>query len=155
METEMFKCNFCIKLKDSVKLRTPAKFRSLLLLTAMHSMTLGCDSPGTAPTVPVEGRLLHNGKPATAARVVFMPASGRPASGNTDEQGYFVLSTFAPEDGAVTGAHKVTVSDLERNWNQDPSKSRFPTPYERPDTTPLIVEVKAANENEFTFDMKN
>lgn len=151
----MFNITAFIKLKDSVKQNKRAKHRSLLLLAAMQSMTLGCDSPGTAPTVPVEGTLLYNGKPATAARVVFMPASGRPAAGNTDEQGHFVLSTFDPEDGAVTGAHKVTVSDLERNWNQDPSKSRFPTPYERPDTTPLIVEVKAADENAFTFDMKN
>ena len=151
----MFNITSCTKPKDSVTLKKLAKRRSLLLLAAIHSMALGCGSPGTAPTVPVEGTLLYNGKPATAARVVFMPASGRPATGNTDDQGHFSLSTFAPEDGAVTGAHKVTVSDLERNWNQDPSKSRFPTPYERPDTTPLIVEVNAADENEFTFDMKN
>jgi hypothetical protein len=116
---------------------------------------MGCDSPGTAPTVPAQGTLLYNGQPAQAARVVFTPKSGRPATGNTDDQGRFVLTTFESEDGAVPGEHTVTISDLERNWNQDPSKSRFPTPYERPDTTPLIVEVKPEDENSFTFDMKN
>jgi hypothetical protein len=116
---------------------------------------LGCESPGTAPTAPTQGTLLYNGQPAQAARIIFTPKSGRPASGNTDDQGRFVLSTFESEDGAVLGEHTVTVSDLKRNWNQDPSKSRFPTPYERPDTTPLVVEVKPDNENKFTFDMKN
>ena len=116
---------------------------------------LGCGSPGTAPTVPARGTLLYNGQPAQAARVIFTPKNGRPALGNTDDQGRFVLTTFENEDGAVPGEHTVTVSDLERNWNQDPSKSRFPIPYERPDTTPLVVEIKPEDENSFTFDMKN
>lgn len=141
------------RLAHSARLTSCVMQRSLRLLAVISSLAFGCGSPGTAPTVPVEGTLLHNGKPATAARVVFMPASGRPAVGNTDEQGRFILSTFAPEDGAVAGAHKVTVSDLKRNWNQDPSVSRFPGPYERPDTTPLVVEVKPDGANEFTFDM--
>jgi hypothetical protein len=115
----------------------------------------GCGSPGTAPTAPVQGTLLHNGQPARAARVIFTPKSGRPATGNTDDEGRFILSTFKSDDGAVPGEHTVTVSDLKRNWNEDPSKSRFPTPYERPDTTPLVVEVKLDNENSFSFDMKN
>jgi hypothetical protein len=118
-------------------------------------VTSGCDSPGTAPTVPAEGTLLYNGQPAREARVIFTPKSGRPASGNTDDQGRFVLSTFESNDGAVAGVHTVTVSDLKRNWNQDPSKSRFPTPYERPDTTPLKVEIKPDADNSFTLDMKS
>ena len=119
-----------------------------LLLAAL--ICSGCGKTGTAPTAPVEGTLLFNGKPATAARVIFMPETGRPAAGNTDAEGHFVLSTFAAE----AGSHTVTISDLERNWNQDPSKSRFPAPYERPDTTPLVVEMKSDGDNEFTFDMK-
>lgn len=119
------------------------------------AITAGCDNPGTAPTVPARGTLFHNGQPAQEARIIFTPKSGRPATGNTDEEGHFVLTTFESEDGAVPGEHTVTVSDLKRNWNQDPSTSRFPTPYERPDTTPLVVEVKPENENQFNFDMKN
>ncbi len=118
------------------------------------AVALGCSKPGTAPTVPARGTLLHNGRPAQAARIIFTPKAGRPATGNTDDEGHFVLSTFESDDGAVPGEHTVTVSDLKRNWNQDPSKSRFPTPYERPDTTPLVVEVKPEDENSFTFDMK-
>lgn len=119
------------------------------------TVALGCGSPGTAPTVPARGMLLHNGKPAQAARIIFTPKSGRPATGNTDDEGRFVLSTFESDDGAVPGEHTVTVSDLKRNWNQDPSKSRFPIAYERPNTTPLVVEVEPDNENSFSFNMKN
>jgi hypothetical protein len=133
-------------------MRRRAFFYGGVLATAA---ALGCSKPGTAPTVPAQGTLLHNGQPAQAARIIFTPKSGRPATGNTDDEGHFVLSTFESEDGAVPGEHTVTVSDLKRNWNQDPSTSRFPSPYERPDTTPLIVEVKPEDENSFTFDMKN
>jgi hypothetical protein len=130
-------------------------YRVCCLLFAMAAIVgAGCDRPGTAPTAPARGKLLHNGKPATSARVIFTPESGRPAVGTTDEEGNFVLSTFETDDGAVVGEHTVTVSDLERNWNQDPSTSRFPAPYERADTTPLEVEVKPEAENDFTFDMK-
>lgn len=119
-------------------------------------LLIGCGgSPGTAPTVPARGILLHKGEPARDARVIFTPKTGRPATGNTDDQGRFVLSTFVSDDGAVAGEHTVTVSDLKRNWNQNPSTSRFPVPYERPDTTPLTVQVKSEDENSFTLDMKN
>lgn len=129
--------------------------RVIGVVVLLAASVLGCGSTGTAPTAPASGTLLFNGQPAQAARVIFTPKSGRPASGNTDDQGRFVLTTFESEDGAVPGEHTVTVSDLERNWNQDPSRSRFPTPYERPDTTPLVVEIKPEDENSFTFDMKN
>ncbi len=125
-----------------------------LLGTLGTILLVGCGHPGTAPTVPARGTLLYNGSPATLARVIFTPKAGRPAIGNTDEQGNFVMSTFESGDGAIVGEHIVTVSDLERNWNQDPSKSRFPAAYERADTTPLEIEVKPNNENSFTFDMK-
>ena len=132
------------------------RIRSVVCAGALMAIPiLGCGSPGTAPTAPTSGTLLYNGQPAQAARVIFTPKAGRPASGNTDDQGRFILTTFESEDGAVPGEHTVTVSDLKRNWNQDPSKSRFPAPYERPDTTPLVVEVKLEDENSFTFDMKN
>jgi hypothetical protein len=124
-----------------------------VLFAFVIGFVTGCGRPGTAPTVEARGKLLYDGKPATAARVIFTPESGRPAVGTTDQEGNFVLSTFESNDGAVVGAHTVTVSDLERNWNQDPSLSRFPAPYERPDTTPLKVEIKSDTDNVFTFNM--
>src|SRR5690606_8125533 len=99
--TEMFEVASRMRPVNSVRRVNSVKRRLLLWPAVFHFILLGCGSPGTAPTVPVEGTLLHNGKPATAARIVFTPASGRPAVGNTDEQGRFTLSTFAPDDGAV------------------------------------------------------
>jgi hypothetical protein len=38
-----------------------------------------------------------------------MPGAPRAASGETDGQGHFELTTFDPGDGAVLGSHVVTV----------------------------------------------
>jgi hypothetical protein len=50
------------------------------------------------------------GQPLEGAAVTFTPVEGgRPATGATDAQGRFRLSTFDPGDGAVLGEHVVTV----------------------------------------------
>ncbi len=44
---------------------------------------------------------------------MFGPADGRrPATGKTDEQGRFKLTTFKAEDGALPGEHTVTVTAI-------------------------------------------
>jgi hypothetical protein len=126
----------------------------VVLVFIAVGVLVGCGSPGTAPTLPASGTLLYNGEPAKDAKVIFTPKTGRPATGKTDEDGRFVLSTFEPGDGAVPGNHLVTISDLKRNWNDEKSKSRFPSPYERTDTTPLKVVIAPENENSFTFELE-
>jgi hypothetical protein len=45
--------------------------------------------------------------------VAFLaPGAPSPASGTTDKDGNFTLSTFAQDDGAVAGTHVVTVKKL-------------------------------------------
>jgi hypothetical protein len=66
---------------------------------------------------PVKGRVTFNGKPVKEAAITFAPVPktdkdkepGKPATGFTDEDGYYELSTFEPLDGAIVGNHKVTV----------------------------------------------
>jgi hypothetical protein len=91
-------------------------------------------------------------------RVIFTPANGRPAMGETNSEGRFVLTTFTPEDGAMPGTHKVTISDRKRNWLQDPTMksippSRFPDAYQKSATTPWTKEVVADAANVFELDM--
>ncbi len=67
----------------------------------------GDDRPGTAP---VSGTVIYRDQPVAGAMVSFI-ADGAPraATGETDEQGRFTLTTFDPGDGAVLGPHVVTV----------------------------------------------
>ncbi|MFV0444543.1 MAG: hypothetical protein ACK5Q5_13320 [Planctomycetaceae bacterium] len=77
----------------------------------------GCGSgPDLPKTVPAGGSVKINGQPCPAgANVLLVPvAGGRPASGITDSQGKFTLSTFGDKDGAIPGDHYVGVSLAEK-----------------------------------------
>jgi hypothetical protein len=66
---------------------------------------------------PVKGRITCAGKPVANAAVTFspVPASetdkepGKPATGFTDEDGRYELSTYKARDGALVGEHRVLV----------------------------------------------
>lgn len=61
-------------------------------------------------TVPVEGVVTFEGKPLTNAKVVFNTPDGSGiATGQTDAQGKFQLSTYDPGDGAFPGNYVVTI----------------------------------------------
>jgi hypothetical protein len=68
---------------------------------------------GCGKTAAVKGRVTLDGKPVSAATVLFVPEdgdAGRPASGMTDGDGYFQLTTYRPDDGALPGAYRIVVS---------------------------------------------
>jgi hypothetical protein len=78
------------------------------LLVVLASTGCGKTKPATAP---VTGRVLLDGKPVAAAAVMFEPVDGGvPARGSTGADGSFTLSTFARDDGALVGRHRVSVS---------------------------------------------
>ncbi|HVK15727.1 MAG TPA: carboxypeptidase-like regulatory domain-containing protein [Fimbriiglobus sp.] len=66
---------------------------------------------GSAKPVKVSGRISLDGKPLPGATVVFTPADGNGniASGRTNSDGEFRLTTFSTDDGAVPGDYKITV----------------------------------------------
>ena len=69
-------------------------------------LPLGC---GEADIVLCGGLITLDGKPLADAAVMFIPTDGRrPATGKTDKEGRFKLTTFTPDDGALRGEHKVT-----------------------------------------------
>jgi hypothetical protein len=117
----------------------------------------GC---GTA-TSPVEGTVLLDGQPLVGASIQFVPqGAGKQATGETDKNGAFTMSTDKPRDGVVPGEYKVVVSppvgqpDPTQYASADEAMAAaakaparkasgpaFPQKYTRPDQTPLTQTV--------------
>ena len=119
-----------------------------------------CSGCSQSDTVPVTGVVTLNGQPAAQAEVLFNPKTGRMASGITDDQGHFALSTAKPNDGALPGDYTVTL--FEYYPPDKPPKmpppgqalpSRFPPKYADPATSPLNATVKRGEKNEFKFEI--
>ncbi len=93
--------------------------KSLWLLLVAMSLSLGCsgsDDPNRPKTYPVSGTVKLNGTAVEGATVTFQLIEGKEnAIGLTDQSGKYTLSTFRPNDGAVAGQYKVSISkfDLE------------------------------------------
>lgn len=115
---------------------------------------------GGEQTSPVEGDVSLDGKPVAGAAIQFVPqGKGRDATGETDKDGHFVMSTFKPRDGAAPGSYKVVISppvgpadaatygtaeEAMSAAAKQPAKkvtSAFPQKYTRPDQTPLTQDV--------------
>jgi hypothetical protein len=78
----------------------------------------GCSSDNSASgrprVVPVAGRVLFNGQPLAGAHVTFTNTeANRSGFAKTDAEGKFTLTTFKPNDGAVPGKQRISVSKLE------------------------------------------
>jgi hypothetical protein len=69
----------------------------------------GCGGQGP---VKVTGTLTLNGQPVEGAMVQFFPAKdgGRPATGTTQADGSFRLTTVENYDGAMPGEYKVVIT---------------------------------------------
>ena len=125
----------------------------------------GCGGSEGGGTLKAGGTLTVKGQPMEGLTVTFTPLTGRPASGVTDAGGHFVLSTFKSNDGAVPGAHKVTVME---GYTEPPpmpgtpeaaaagqKQPKFDPKYSDPGTSGLTAEVKPGEDNmKFTFDLK-
>jgi hypothetical protein len=89
------------------------RLSSCLAVLALALLCSACSS-GRKPVNPVHGQILVDGKPAANAQVLFHPAEGgnddlKP-TGQTDDQGYFHLTSYANGDGAPEGSYIVTVT---------------------------------------------
>lgn len=120
----------------------------------------GCGGGRSTKTYPVKGTVTYQGQPLAEVVISFVPEKGRPASGTTDAQGSFSLSTFDPNDGAPAGAYKIAIAEpapemAEGDYSIPPEKPpRFPVKYTNPYESELVAEVKPSSENDFKFDLK-
>jgi len=133
----------------------------------------GCGGGGK---VKVSGVVTLDGGPVEGATVTFVPVdkgSGQMASGTTDKEGVFRLSTSKPDDGAFPGEYKVTVVYAEgaeapaasgmkqafeglekaKKQKQKPPRYRVPPRYGSPADTPLRQKVPP--DGPVSFDLKS
>ena len=122
--------------------------RAFALLCALIGLPLAGCGPGGPATVPVSGKVLHNGQPLTAGSVTFVPeAAGQPEPvGSIAADGSYTLAT-GDQPGAPVGSYKVVVRATVPSNPNDPyslPKSVLPPKYSDPAKTDLRVEVVAS-----------
>lgn len=127
---------------------------------AVLALAIACPacSSGRKPVHPVRGQVLVNGQPVPQAQVLFHPTGAAPnaasdavrPTGQTDEQGYFTLTSYASNDGAPEGDYDVTVTwfRLAQSGRNDLMRyNALPPRYATPQTSQLRVTVnKGSNE---------
>jgi hypothetical protein len=126
----------------------------LSVMIGCLALAAGCGS--NLPAVaPVKGTITWRGQPVAGATVMFMPGNGRPATGMTDAEGHFHLSTFGQADGALPGHHKVSITKRVAigDGPYPPERSEIPPNYANTTTSGLEVDVTAAGPNDFPFEL--
>ena len=152
---------------------------SLCLFVALLLVT-GCGPGGGAATVKVKGVVMAGGKAVDGAVITFYSKTGgEAASGRTDAEGKFQLTTRKPNDGAVPGDYIVTVAkagaeptimsyDATQSGGMSPEyiasmknaakptkqvKGLLPAKYANVKESGLVRTVTASGPNEFDFDL--
>jgi hypothetical protein len=121
-----------------------------LILTLFVLFFTGCGGKGPK-TARVSGTVTMSGKPLPKVGVTFLPTKKGPAAtGVTNENGEFTLTTTRKGDGAVLGKHKVTVGAAEEG-QKGPAIAEI---YGSPHSTKLSAEVESGKKNVFTFDVE-
>lgn len=135
----------------------------VLVVQAILCSTLtGCGSDNLPATFAVTGAVEFEGRPVEGASVTLVPhdANGRSASGTTDVEGKFQVSTYLTSNqqpqGALPGEYVVIVSKeavhqlpagLTPHEEQEafdklgPPKNLLPKKYASPTTSPYKVEI--------------
>ena len=148
-----------------------------ILAVCLVAFCFGCGKPPAAnrPAVyKVSGTVTHKGTAVEGASVRFVKTDGKSgASGITDSQGKFTLTTHEAGDGAQTGDYLVGISKVDLGkvdvghgspGDKDyrppsgnappPPKNLLPAQYAEPTPTGLKATVKAEGPNDFAFDLK-
>ena len=141
----------------------PRSHGSCLAMLVLVLLQAGC---GGKKVVPVKGLVTLDGNAVPGATVLFVPeegSGGRQAAGLTDAEGYFQLTTYRQEDGALPGAYRVVVAKTQGRaapTDSDPSSEKrmreryeravrphpkrlLPARYSDPAATPFRVTVPA------------
>src|SRR5438128_2343019 len=119
--------------------------RYLLIVLFLFCAGLSaCQGPAAPKLVPVAGQVKYKQRPLSGATICFIPditkgnRDGQQATGQTAQDGSFTLQTYPHGDGAMVGFYKVTCIVF--------GGVALPQKYRNATQTPLIVEVKEANE---------
>jgi mannose-6-phosphate isomerase-like protein (cupin superfamily) len=92
----------------------------------------------------VSGTVTFNGEPLSNAVLTFVSRKGLAATGVTDKQGRYVLTTFEENDGAVPGQYRVTIAtrSAPSSKRTRDASATIPAKYSNPQTSELECEVR-------------
>jgi len=136
--------------------RNNFSLRSQAFGVAICSLGLaGCGTGGQFPVAKADGEFHVGGKPLTVGRVMLSPMAagedatkaGRPAFGDLNSEGAFVLSTYDDRDGAVVGKHRVTWINTDRKSDAGKALGIERLMY------PAPVEIEADKENHLRLEI--
>ena len=122
------------------------------LFTVWCIVIAGCRPSYQLDIAPAQGTVTLDGKPLSAGGVLLTPDRGRAAGGRLAADGSFVLSTYGKGDGAIIGRHRVAITPLQSENENDKRPSGYvpvPQRYQSPTSSGLEVEIKAEQENVF------
>lgn len=133
-----------------------------LLLLLVSLLVAGCSNKEKIVLVPVEGKLMLDGKPVPLAKIDFMPEfRGHGAESNsfaiTDDNGKFVLLFGGGEPGCAVATHRVVINEApvggDMRGQDEASQNRLaaynrtlknrplPTSYQTYTSTPLKIDI--------------
>jgi hypothetical protein len=124
-------------------------FNSFLLTLFGIAMLACCAGCGGGPELAaVRGTVQYDGKPLTQGKVLFTSVErGKPATGQINQDGTYVLTTIQPDDGATPGKYKVAVMT-----EQEVRGRKLPVMCSGPEQ--LLLEVEAGKENTIDIDIR-
>jgi hypothetical protein len=90
----------------------------VFLVVFFVGLALAAAGCGSSRLAEVKGKVTCHGKPVPDAFITFNPVpgsetdreAGKPATGSTDAEGNYLLSTYKEYDGALIGKHEITVA---------------------------------------------
>jgi hypothetical protein len=141
---------------------------SLFFVCLIPIVLVACNLDSGPPRAPVTGIVTYRGIPVAKAQISFIPTSGDPqiATGMTDEQGKFSLTTMDLNDGAIVGSHKVQIMAHGPDRPLKPGEigsglpgemvrgdPAIPTKYFDAQTSGLTFDVKKPGPNEAKFEL--
>lgn len=141
----------------------------VLMLAGLGAL-VGCGGAEIEGLALAGGVVTYQGQPVEGAIVTFSPTGeARAASGLTDAEGRFALTTLNAGDGVMAGEYLVTISKTElasKSLSPDEmaayidehgrqpevtTTDHLPVDYKKAETSGLTAEVTEDGENEFTF----
>ncbi len=147
--------------------------RQMLVLVAAFGcfgpIVAGCGGSGVK-LYPVTGTVKFNGQPVEGAVVSFRCEELKKiATGTTDAEGRFKLTTYQEGEGAVAGKHAVTVTKVSTpradhgelsmddavKQTRAPAETRtlLPAKYADPERPLIFLTVSASEKNDFTIEL--
>ena len=129
-----------------------------LVVVSIFPLT-GCQRTSPAGNTTVHGRVTFRGQPLSGGLVVFSPdpergGGGKQLSAEIAQDGQFHLMN-AGSTSIPPGWYRVAIAAVSNSTSFSPeNRAHFPPQLARPDLSGLSREVKAGQENTFSFDIE-